>query len=351
MISGSATSEGTARYAARFPEAAQSGFYRDAGAYRVSSLGVGTFLGGLDDETDRAYEDALIKALISGINFVDTSLNYRLQRSELAVGAALRKVIESHTLGRDEVVVCTKAGYLVPGATPMGLFKPGDLVGGIHSMAPSFLEDQLDRSRANLGLETIDIFYLHNPESQLGQVSAKALNRRFRSAFETLEAMVERGKIRAFGAATWQAFRADPESGRGITLGRLLALADEVAGKNHHFRFIQLPMNMVMTEAYAARYEELDGEPASVLELARAAGISVIASASLLQARLANGLPESFTGRIEASSDAQRAIQFARSAPGVDVALVGMSRAEHVRQNLGVSRIKPLSPECFAALF
>jgi len=350
MISGSATSEGTARYAARFPQAAAAGFFRQAGPYQVSTLGIGTYLGRMDDATDRGYEEALRTAFDSGINFVDTSLNYRLQRSELAVGAALRAAIESGALTRDEVVVATKAGYLVPGAVPMGMFTPGDLVGGIHSMAPSFLEDQLDRSRANLGIETIDIFYLHNPEAQLGHISPKALDRRFYSAFETLEAMVARGSIRAYGAATWKAFRADPASGEGLLLGRLLGLAREVAGDHHHFRFIQLPVNLVMTEAFAARYEQLDGRPVSVVGLAQSAGVAVVASASLLQARLAADLPDALKSRIEASSDAERAIQFVRSVPGVSVALVGMSQAAHVRQNLGVSLLPLLPPERFAAL-
>lgn len=351
MISGHATLEGTARCAARFPQAADAGFFREAGGLRLSSLGLGTYLGAMNDETDRAYEEAVATALAGGINFIDTSLNYRLQRSELAVGAALKQAVESRTVARDEVVVATKAGYLVPGAVPMGLFTPGDLVGGIHSMAPSFLEDQLERSRANLGLETIDIFYLHNPEAQLGHVSAKALDRRFYAAFETLEALVTSGRIRAYGAATWQAFRADPSNGEGLSLGRLLSLAREVAGDDHHFRFIQLPVSLAMPEAYALRYEELEGNPASALELARSAGVTVVASASLAQARLADSLPEQVVSRLEAGSDAQRAIQYARSTPGVSVALVGMSQAEHVRDNLGISRIPPLEAEQFRTLF
>jgi len=75
-------------------------------------------------------------------------------------------------LKRDEFVVSTKAGFLTPNAMPGVALRPEDLAGNMHSMAPAFLADQLGRSRKNLGLETIDVLYLHNPETQLSFVDA-----------------------------------------------------------------------------------------------------------------------------------------------------------------------------------
>ena len=73
-----ATTEGTARYTDRFPEYRDAAFYRTRSATcSVSSLGIGTYLGGDDDATDRAYTDALIAAGEGGINFFDTAINYR----------------------------------------------------------------------------------------------------------------------------------------------------------------------------------------------------------------------------------------------------------------------------------
>src|SRR5205085_42716 len=123
---------------------------RTAQDLRISSIGIGTYLGKIDEATDRAYTHATQVALRAGINLVDTSLNYRNQRSEIAVGAALRSALELGEIQRDEVVVCTKAGYLVPNAVPERRLGPGDVVGGIHSIAPAFLADQLTRSRNNL---------------------------------------------------------------------------------------------------------------------------------------------------------------------------------------------------------
>src|SRR5947209_17425242 len=110
-----ATAEGTARFAARFPGFQQTAFYRSVFNLSVSSLGIGTYLGDANEAADSRYTDALIAAGESGINFFDTAINYRGQRSERCVGAALKH------LQRDEVVVCTKAGFLTPGATPDSL--------------------------------------------------------------------------------------------------------------------------------------------------------------------------------------------------------------------------------------
>src|SRR3954469_8942852 len=195
-----ATIDGTTRYIERFSKYRDAAFYRTVCGLQVSSLGIGTYLGAADDATDQSYINALIAAGAGGINFFDTAINYRNQRSERAIGAALRQ------LQRDEIVVCTKAGFLTPGAVP-GFLKPEHVVGKMHSMDPDFLADQIDRSRANLGVDTIDIFYLHNPETQLGFRTREEFDARIRRAFAQLERLVERGKIRWYGAATWEGFR------------------------------------------------------------------------------------------------------------------------------------------------
>jgi aryl-alcohol dehydrogenase-like predicted oxidoreductase len=51
------------------------------------------------------------------------------------------------------------------------------------------------------------------------------------------------------------------------------------------------------------------------------------------------------------SSDAERALQFARSAPGIITALVGMGRPGHVLENIKAAQIAPLTAEVFAELF
>jgi aryl-alcohol dehydrogenase-like predicted oxidoreductase len=337
---GHATADGTTRYTVRFPRFESAGFFRNARDLRVSSLGLGTYLGQPDEGTDRKYAEAVAAAARGGINFFDTAINYRHQRSERSIGAALGPLFAAGELQRDEIVVSTKAGFLTPGAVPDGL-APADVVGRMHSMAPDFLADQVGRSRANLNLETLDIFYLHNPETQLQFVARDEFERRIRAAFERLEKLVQQGKILYYGTATWDGYRAEGK----LDLARLAAIADEVGGSAHHFRFVQLPFNLGMVEA-------LERRPESVLDTAERLGITVVASASLLQARLTRELPEGIGERLPGlQTDAQRAIQFTRSTPGITVALAGMSQAAHVAENLGVGAIPPATREQHGRLF
>jgi aryl-alcohol dehydrogenase-like predicted oxidoreductase len=346
MTARGATPEGTVRYTSRFNAGT---FYRDAAGLRVSSLGLGTYLGGLDERADNGYTAAVGTAVCGGVNFLDSAINYRHQRSERSIGAALSRLFASGEFQRDEIVVCTKAGFLTPGAVDPATLRDGDVVGGMHAMAPDFLADQIDRSRANLGLDTLDVFYLHNPETQLGHVSPEVFEGRVRAAFARLEKIAGEGKIGWYGAATWEGFR---KASGGLGLARLTRVAREEGGSDHHFRFIQLPFNLAMPEALTQRPEALNGRPASVLEAARELGITVVASATLLQSKLAVGLPDGVVKQISGlETDAQRAIQFTRSTPGITVALVGMSEPEHVTENLGVSRVPPMESEAYGRLF
>lgn len=347
MFSGSATPDGTSRFAARFPGYGSAGFYRTAQGLSVSTLGIGSYLGPMDDATDANYTQAIRRALAEGINFIDTSLNYRHQRSEKAIGAALSAWVHEDRGARDEVVICTKAGFLVPRAIPLDSIRAEDITGGMHCMSPAFLADQIGRSRANLGVDTIDVFYLHNPETQLGHIPDSTFHQRIRAAFERLEQLVETGEIRHYGAATWDGFRkGDPAP--PLSLERLASIAREIAGDSHHFRYAQLPVNLAMTEALSRPL----AEGRTVLEAARELGITVVSSASILQARLARGLPDELAAALPRTrTDAQRAIQFTRSVPGVTVALVGMSKAEHVDENLGIASIAPVPPDDFVRTF
>ncbi len=352
MTSRFATQTGTEAYVARFPEQAGQAFYRTVRGLKVSSLGLGTYLGGLDQATDDAYAQAIVAAVCGGINFLDAAINYRHQRSERSIRVALDYLFHSGGFEREQIVVCTKAGFLTPGALNPATLRPEEIAGQMHAIAPDFLTDQIDRSLQNLGLETIDVFYLHNPETQLGYVDRPEFEKRIRQAFARCEQAAAEGKIRWYGTATWSGFRAKTNASDWLGFERMIRLAREVGGEDHHFRFLQLPLNLAMTEAFGRSNQPWLGEELSILEAAAKAGVHVIASASLLQAKLATDLPEELRGQLgPLETDAQRAIQFTRSTPGVDVALVGMSQAAHVNENLMLSTVPPLTPEAHRGLF
>ncbi len=130
-MSRGATLEGTTRYAEKFRGAAADEHFRHAADLVVSSLGVGTYLGQPNDSTDASYTAAIVAAVESGINLIDTSINYRMQRSERSIGTAL-KVLARKGVARDEIVVCTKGGYLTPDGTMPRRSEPL-FFRGIHS--------------------------------------------------------------------------------------------------------------------------------------------------------------------------------------------------------------------------
>lgn len=371
MIHGHATSAGTARYRDNFPQLRESGHFRQSphvpgvNDLWLSSIGLGTYLGATDEAADRAYTESIVAALRSGINVLDTAINYRHQRSERNVGAALKAVVDSGELKRDEVLVCTKAGYLSFDADPPpdprayfareyvepGFLDPKEIVGGMHCMSPAYLKNQIERSRRNLGLETADVFYIHNPETQLAEVPRDLFHQRLFAAFEMLEDQVKSRRIGFYGIATWNGFRMTEGSRDALDLGELSELAGEAGGTQHHLRFIQLPFNLAMPEAFALLNQRVGKKKMSLFSAAAELGIAVMGSATLHQGQLTHGLPE-FLGKILGlDSDAENAIQFSRSAPGITTALVGMGRKQHVTMNLRPALIPPAPPEEWKKLF
>jgi aryl-alcohol dehydrogenase-like predicted oxidoreductase len=362
---GAATAEGTLRYAARFQGRAAAGHFREITSGLVlSSIGVGTYLGDPDEATDRGYADSVVAAVEGGINVIDSAINYRFQRSERSIGAALRG-LAAKGISRREVVVCTKAGFLTPdGEMPddandyfaseflaRGVFRPEEIAAGCHCMAPAYLADQIDRSRRNLGVETIDVFYLHNPETQLGEVPRGEFNRRISAAFEFLEGAVKERKIGAYGLATWNAFREDPKAQGYLSLDEVTSMARNVGGENHRLRFVQLPFNLAMPEALTRPNQTVGGKSVPILTAARALGVTIVASASLLQGQLVRNLPPFVREALGLKTNSELALQFARSVPGLTTALVGTSRLEHVRANLALVGVEPASREQFMKLF
>jgi aryl-alcohol dehydrogenase-like predicted oxidoreductase len=372
-IAGHATLEGTARYQARVEqEASAANHFRLEQNLWLSSLGIGTYLGKPDAATDARYTEAVTRAVELGANVVDTAANYRFQRSERSIGAALRALVESNAaarIARDEIVICTKGGYIpFDGDPPNGqegvrryieetFIKTGiasfaDIAGGSHCMTPKYLAHQIEQSLGNLNLSTIDVYYIHNPESQLSSVSRAEFETRLRAAFEGLERSVTDGKIKNYGVATWNGFRVAPNAPAFHSLERMLELAREAGGDGHHFRFIQLPFNLAMPEALTVSNQTFQGAQVSLLEAARALEVTVMASASILQGKVARDLsPEIREPLGSLASDALTAIQFTRSTPGITTALVGMSRRAHVEENLQLARIEPARPEQYQQLF
>jgi aryl-alcohol dehydrogenase-like predicted oxidoreductase len=364
--SGKATLEGTKRYQERQKNCVLNHF-RQGNEIITSSIGIGTHLGESDEQTDRLVTEAIIESVRQGINLIDSAIVYRDRQGELSIRNAINYLINSGEVSRDELIICTKGGFL-PHETPeyfdwfcQHYIEPSnskisreDIIINedqeYHCIHPEYLYEQINQSLENLGLETIDIYYIHNPEIQLSQVDIETFYNRLRSAFEVMEDAVSCGKISAYGLATWEGFRVPKTSQEHLDIAKIKAIAKDVAGdKEDSFRYIQFPLNMGMTEAFLTPTQNLEGEQLSILEAAKRLGLFSIASASLYQAEVIGRIPENIISTFseQFETDCQRALQYARSTPGILTALVGMKKQKHIKENLSLNAYAPFERKKF----
>jgi aryl-alcohol dehydrogenase-like predicted oxidoreductase len=354
-ILGAASPEGTGRFVARAAQhhGLPAGHFREApGGLRLSSIGLGTYIGPPDRSTDEAVEQATVICLQSGrVNVLDTAINYRYQRAERSLGRGLARALAPGTVRRDEVFVSTKCGYLAPdGESKLApgrwvetelvakeILDPADIVDDCHAMSVSYLRDQFERSRANLGLGTVDLLYLHNaPDAQLPVVGHDEFVRRLTDAFALLEELRAAGGLGAYGLATWDCLRAPRGAPGYFSLEEGMAAARSVAEERNGFRYIQFPFSVGMPEAATRRNQSVKGEKLTLFEAAQRLGLGCFTSVPLLQGQLARVGPVA-----DGLSAAQTALQFARSAPGTIGPLVGQKDPGHLSENLQLASRPP----------
>ncbi len=360
MISGFATVEGTQKFA-KNSDVNKSNF-KEFENLSLSNVGIGTYLGDPDAQTDQLVTDAVKKSILLGINVVDTAINYRSQKAERSVGKAISELVDDGKITRDEIFISSKNGYVTNDAdvklgfweyvkeeySQKGVIQEGDVTSGYHCMTAPYLSDQLDRSLKNLNIECLDLMYLHNGiEGQIKDVSKEKFLENLKSVFALYEQKRKEGKIKFYGMATWECFRVPKDNPQYLSLEDMVNLAKQVGGENHGFRFIQLPYNMNYDQALLAKNQTLGTEIVSILESAVRLGIGVFTSVPFMQGRL---LQPGVMPEFNELKPPLRALQFIRSSPGVLAPLVGQKSSEHVSENLEIMNIPPLSEAEFVAL-
>ena len=297
-IPGRATPEATRAHLAAFTAHGQHGHAPlGSSGLLASRIGFGSYR--VEDETPD-HRQALQAALLSGCNLIDTSTNYTDGGSERLIGDVLHDLTRDGRLRRESVVVVSKIGYVQgenlrlaidreqAGSPFPGMVKYMD--GCWHCIHPEFLGDQLERSLGRLRLGTLDACLLHNPEYFFSDAKkhrhGDALDvlraefyRRLGEAFTFLEEAVRRGTIGCYGVSSNTAGAAadDPEATSG---SRMLKAAEEAGGRDHHFRVLQLPMNLF--ESGGALLLNTGPErKQTALEAAAAAGLAVLVNRPL----------------------------------------------------------------------
>jgi len=110
MISGFATLEGTKKFAQN--SGVNQANFKEFANLTLSNVGIGTYLGDVDARTDELVTDAVKRSIISGINVIDTAINYRSQKAERSVGKAVSELIQEEKISRDQIFLSTKNGYV-----------------------------------------------------------------------------------------------------------------------------------------------------------------------------------------------------------------------------------------------
>ena len=353
MITGYATPKGTKKFAERQNQDSHEN-YKNVHNLTLSNVGIGTYLGNPDTETDKLVEDAIKKSILGGINVIDSAINYRAQKAERSVGNAISQLIDNNDISREEIFVSTKNGYVTNDGDikedlmqyvmreygKTGIVKEGDISPGYHCMTVPYLNDQLERSLKNLGLDCVDLMYLHNSVEGQTHLPREQFLKNLKDVFEFYEKKRKDGKIRFYGMATWECFRVTQENPLFLQLSEVMDLAMEVGGTEHGFRFIQLPFNLMLDQAYLTKNHNVDGKTVSVLEAAQKFNLGVFTSVPLMQGKLlaTNTIPgfENFSASV-------RLLQFVRSTPGITAPLIGHKLESHVKENMDVMKIPPLS--------
>ena len=401
-----ATAQGTWTYRDRFGDRFGRTYFRRFGPGVAASVGVGTYRGEATDAVDARYAETVRLALDNGVNHVDTASNYRCGRSEPAV----REGLDRTDVPRERVVLASKAGFLpFDGTRPddpatfvreryveTGLVAPDAVACGNHCLAPDYLEWALDRSLDRLGVNALDLYYVHNPETQLAARDREAVYDQLTAAFTVLERRRAAGDLWGYGVASWDAFRVPPDDDAHLDLERVLAAArtaaarvhgdadagsgadasddrdasDDAAaesdpnangeenapdgtGETHGLRAVQLPFNVRWADAFTVPAHTHGDERVTALEFAHRERIAVVASAALAGGELAtsDAIPDAVARELAGDTPAQRAITFARSAPAVRCALVGTTNPEHLRENVASGTFDPMGAEQFDRVF
>lgn len=260
-------------------------------SYRVSICGFGSYR---VDIGVQSHEKALVKAIQSGINIIDTSANYSDGGSEKLIGKVLLELIEYGKLSRDEIIIISKGGYIQGSNYDIASErensgKPFPEVTKCapdlwHCIHPEFLEDQISRSLERLNQKTIDIYLLHNPEYYLSysQITdeerrRKEYYRRIKQAFIHLEKEVDKGRIRYYGISS-NTFGLPSNKSNFTSLEKVLEIANSISQDNH-FAVVQFPMNLF--EQGGAQNKNQSNGTKTFLQLAEESNLGVLVNRPL----------------------------------------------------------------------
>ncbi|MCT4584646.1 MAG: aldo/keto reductase [Peptostreptococcaceae bacterium] len=324
-------------------------FSRNA-LYAISKIGCGTYLGDTDKKTDLMYKNAIEYAISNGVNIIDTAINYRGMRSEVIVGEVLKELILKKIIKRSEIIVATKGGYLPADFRKnnqkesleksvqeerIAFFENNilpninydkDYMQGIinrgNTLSKDIIKLLFEESKKNLGLETIDLYYLHNPEYTKAEIGEELFYEKLYETFLYLEEQIENGSLKYYGISTYGGFIVDEDKAEYLSLEKIMYTAEKAGGFNNNLKFIQLPFNKDMRNAGILKNQKIQDKIYTTLEAAKKLNLNVMTNISLNQ------------GKSFPKYSSEDMIKFLIDNKNICSAMIGMKNINNVEKNL-----------------
>jgi predicted aldo/keto reductase-like oxidoreductase len=325
----------------------------------ISSLGIGTHMGGLTEEDDQKMEQAISSIISAGCSsVVDTSVNYRAYRSLHSLGRFLDKQ-EKNPKQRKSVFVSSKVGSITHNSLldidpsvqleyldKIKVLPKEDIINNSICMSVSYLEWQLEQTLIALKTDFIDLLYLHNFfEVAKPRLDDSVFYKGLTIVVEWLESKREEGKIGGYGLATWDSLRVDYGKPQNLPLDNFMEIVKSVAGSQNGFQAIQMPFNYGMMEAlFVDSQFNVESGFHTALDWTSRHQIKVFASAPLMNGRL---ISQAVPQIKEGFTNAQSCMMFSKSCPGITCALVGLKKDRHIEEFKVIAKLPRLSVDQF----
>lgn len=227
--------------------------------HNMGRIALGTHLGDFSDTDSEKYINAVKYAIRNGINTIDGAINYRGMRSEKDEGTAINQLIEAGEIKREDIFITSKAGLL-------------------QTINPRFFEIALNKSLQNLGVETLDLHYIHIPEISRLCLSEEEFYTRIQALFSWYESKVSEGKIRFYGIA-FEFMTEEPQEKKWhIELEKIKQLAEKVSVGENHLKYILFEYNLLSASANMDKTQTVKGEQMTMIEACRKLGFETVAS-------------------------------------------------------------------------
>lgn len=260
-----------------------------------SLIGFGAYRIGYKDYLSYPQcEESLRHAIQEGVNIIDTSSTYSNGQSETLIGSTVKKLIHNKSIKRQDIILMSKAGYVQEGSLELATRKElnNKPFKNMYRMSnefwycihPDFLKDQVERSLKRLNVDTLDVFFIHNPEVilkyyELNGVDRNTAKEKFldslKRAFLSLEGLAENNIIKAYGVSS-NTLGSTTEDFTSISLVEIQNIIKTSGLK--HFKLIQVPFNWL---EISPGYCDIDNSRETTFSFANKNNIGVITNRPL----------------------------------------------------------------------